>query len=42
MTRTLVGQQPADSQELARQLRSHPFVPDLCVDLIAASKGVRT
>ena len=26
MTETLVGQQPADSQELAKQVRSHPFV----------------
>jgi Glycine/sarcosine/betaine reductase selenoprotein B (GRDB) len=26
MTETLVGQQPTDSQELAKQVRSHPFV----------------
>jgi len=26
MTETLVGQQPADGQELARRVRSHPFV----------------
>ena len=26
MTETLVDRQPADSQELAKQVRSHPFV----------------
>jgi hypothetical protein len=26
MTQTLVGQQPTDSQELAKRVRSHPFV----------------
>jgi hypothetical protein len=26
MTQTLVGQPPTDPQELAKQVRSHPFV----------------
>jgi hypothetical protein len=28
MTQMLVGQQPADGQELAKRVRSHPFVDD--------------